>query len=127
MAEENKEIKQPTGGNLSQEQKIEFKKEGIEAQEKKETLPEETIVREQLRREIDMMELDEGLKDESAQKAKKIQVLGEEEKIKHLLALAKSQGVIFAINTAKQMNDPYILDIFHDILVREGYYKQFLK
>ena len=64
----------------------------------------------------------------AAEKAKKIQTLGEEEKIEHLLEITKDKGIAFAVRVAKQMNDPYVLDTFHDILVKEwASYKQFLK
>ena len=70
---------------------------------------------------------EENLKKESENKAKQIQVLGEEEKIENLLKLAKEKGVAYAVKVAQDMNDPYILDIFHDVLVREGMWKKFEK
>lgn len=86
---------------------------------------EDQIVREEIRRELELMDQDENLKKESQSKAKKIQVLGEEEKIEHLLQIAKEKGVAYAVKMAKDMKDPYILDIFHDVLVREGLWKKF--
>lgn len=107
------------------EQPIEF--EGPPAPEKKEVLSEEKIITDELRREIEMMEVDDKLKDEAKKKAQKIEFLGEKEKIEHLLEAVRKKGVVFAVNMAKEMKDPYILDIFHDILAREGYYKDFIK
>ncbi|MEK7541084.1 MAG: hypothetical protein AAB529_02520 [Patescibacteria group bacterium] len=128
MTDEKKEIKQPSGESLSPEQKIEFFQEGGKMVEKKITTKEETITKEALKREIDTIELNDELKSEAAEKAKKIQTLGEEEKIEHLLEIVKTQGITFAIKVAKQMNDPYVLDTFHDILVKEwASYKKFLK
>lgn len=128
MTEEKDEIKRPSGENLSPEQKIEFFQEGEKAAEKKEPTREETITKEALKREIDTMELNDDLKAEATEKAKKIQSLGEEEKIEHLLEITKDKGIAFAVKVAKQMNDPYVLDTFHDILVKEwASYKQFLK
>jgi len=95
------------------------------APERKETLPEEKIVADELRREIEMMKIDDKLKDEAKKKAQKIEFLGEKEKIEHLLELAREKGIVFAVNVAREMKDPYLLDIFHDILAREGYYKDF--
>jgi len=97
------------------------------APERKETLPEEKIVADELRREIEMMKIDDKLKDEAKKKAQKIEFLGEKEKIEHLLELAREKGIVFAVNVAREMKDPYLLDIFHDILAREGYYKDFTK
>lgn len=99
------------------------------AELKKEKLPpeEEEAIKQQIRREIEMMELTPELQDEAARKAKKIEFLGEKEKLEHLMSIAKERGVEFAVRVAKDMNDPYVLDIFHDILVKEGFYKKFLK
>src|SRR3990167_5266138 len=87
----------------------------------------EKIAEKGLKREIELMELDEGLKEEAEKKAKKIQFLAEDEKLENLLEIAKNKGVISAIETAKAMNDPYLLDTLHDILAKEGYYKKFEK
>jgi hypothetical protein len=126
--ERAKEIIQPSGESLSPEQKIEFSQEGVKPIEKKEITQEEVITREALRREIAEMEFSDDLKAEANEKAQKIQVLGEEEKIEHLLEIVKKRGVVFAIKTVERMNDPYILDTFHDILIKEwGFYKQFLR
>lgn len=91
----------------------------------KELTPQEKLVREEIGRELDLMNQDENLKKESENKAQKIQYLGDEEKLKNLLDLAKQKGVIFAVKVAKDMNDPYILDTFHDILVKEGLWKNY--
>ena len=88
---------------------------------------EQKLVPEALRREIELMEVDENLKEEAHKKAQKIRLLGEEEKIKNLLEIAKTKGVVAAIKTAKALNDPYLLDTLHDILAREGYYREFTK
>lgn len=126
--DKKEEIIQPQGESLSPEQKIEFSQEGVEPIEKKDFTQEEIITKEALRREIDKMEFSDDLKEEANKKAQKIQVLGEEEKIGHLLEIVKERGVVFAIKTAERMNDPYILDTFHDILIKEWvFYKQFLR
>lgn len=108
-------------------------RERISAEEKEELekreLPpeEEEAIHQQLRKEIEMMELSEELKAEAAQKAKKIEFLGEKEKMKRLIEIARERGVVFSVGVAKDMNDPYVLDTFHDLLVKEGFYKKFLK
>ncbi|MFH1968176.1 MAG: hypothetical protein ABIJ84_02220 [bacterium] len=109
------------------EQRIELEKDAGTVPEKREILEEEKLISEELKREIELMEMNEELKDEAKNKAKKIGFLGEKEKIERLLQIAREKGVVFAIQTAKAMNDPYLLDIFHDMLAREGYYKQFMK
>ena len=130
MTNEKKEIKQPSGESesLSPEQKIEFFQEGGKELIMKEQTKEESITKEALKREIDTMELNDSLKKEAYEKAKKIQTLGQEEKIEHLLEDAKVKGIVFSIKVAQQINDPYVLDTFHDILVKNwADYKQFLR
>lgn len=47
--------------------------------------------------------------------------------ISHLLDLAKAKGFVFAVESAKKTDDPYLLDLFHDILTRDELYKSFLR
>lgn len=86
---------------------------------------EDELIKEEIRRELELMDQDPNLKKETEDKTKKIQYLNEEEKIKTLLTLAQNKGVAYAIKVAKNMNDPYVLDTFHDALVKGGYYKKF--
>ncbi|MCX6722498.1 MAG: hypothetical protein NT094_00315 [Candidatus Staskawiczbacteria bacterium] len=90
--------------------------------EDKEISPYDKIVSGELRREIEMMELDDATRAEAEKKALKIEFLGEKEKIEHLLKMAKEKGIVFAIQVAKKMNEPYLLDILHDTLAQEGFY-----
>ena len=87
----------------------------------------EKNIADELRREIEIMEVDDNLKEEAKKKALKIEFLGEQEKIEHLVKIAREKGVVFAVKTAKETNDPYLLDILHDILAREGFYKNMTK
>jgi hypothetical protein len=109
------------------EQKIHFQRESAPLPENKEASQQEKLVSSELMREIELMEADENAKGQAKKKAEKIQFLGEEEKIEHLLQIAKEKGVAFAIQVARKMNDPYLLDVFHDVLAKEGYYKNFTK
>jgi len=95
--------------------------------EKKEVSPDDKIVSAELRKEIEMMELDDSTKAEAKKKAEKIEFLGEKEKIEHLLQIAREKGLVFAIQVARRMNEPYLLDILHDTLAQEGFYKDFSK
>ena len=88
---------------------------------------EEEAIKEELRKEIELMELSPELQGEAEQKAKKIEFLGEKEKLEGLLVFAKEKGIEFAVRVAKNMNDPYVLDIFHDMLLKQGFYKRFMK
>lgn len=105
------------------------KSQAVEEKElAKERLPveEEKAVQEQLEKEIKLMQLDEGLMAEANTETQKIEFFGEKEKLEHLLKIAKEKGLAFAINVAKNMNDPYILDSFHDLLLKQGFYQRFL-
>ena len=124
MADKKEQIKRP---EFSTKERGDFGKEAGPAPEKREISAEDKLVAEKLRKEIDMMELDDNLKDEAKQKAEKISYLAEDEKIKHLMQVAHEKGVVFAVKMAKSMNDPYLLDIFHDVLAREGLYQKFTK
>ena len=73
-----------------------------------------------------MMELDDKAKSEAEAKAEKIDFLCEKEKIERLLDIAREKGLVFAIQVARKMNEPYLLDILHDTLAQEGFYKDFL-
>jgi len=95
--------------------------------EKQELNKEDKIISEQLKREIELMDVDDDLKKRAEQKANKISFLADDKKLKNLLRVAKEKGVIFAIQVAKKMNDPFLLDTLHDTLAREGYYKDFIK
>lgn|GEM_PF-2445569 len=115
-----KELLQEAEGGKGVGQRFEHEKtEYVE----KEISAEEKLIREEVSRELKLMEQDEDLKKESENKAKKIQYLGDEEKLENLLKIAKDKGVVFAVKVAKNMNDPYILDTFHDLLVKEGLWK----
>jgi len=111
----------------SGERAVEWKKERESAQEKKEISPDEKIISEELKREIELMQVDDNLKKQAEQKAAKIQFLADDDKLKKLLEIAREKGIIFAVKVAKSMNDPYLLDTLHDILAKEGYYQNFLK
>ena len=119
-----KEISPQEKGTPSGEQAIHFEQEGVKIPERKEISPDEKVVSDELRREIEMMEMDDKTKDEAKAKADKIEFLGEKEKIEHLLQMAREKGVVFAVQVAIKMGDSYILDILHDVLSQEGFYKK---
>jgi hypothetical protein len=45
------------------------------------------------------------------------------DKIRHLLLLAQDKGILYALKIAEKTNDPLLIDLFHDILIKEGIYK----
>jgi hypothetical protein len=80
----------------------------------------------ELRREIDIMEANPALKKDAEIEKGKIGFLDQEKKLEYLLKLAKDKGLVFAIQIARKMGDPFILDLLHDTLAKEGYFKDFL-
>ena len=93
-----------------------------EIQEKE--IPTNKEVRE-LREKIEKTDLDDHLKVQVQSHVNDVNSLAGENRLKKLMEIAKIKGVIFAVNIAKKMNDPYILDMLHDSLAKEGYYKNF--
>jgi hypothetical protein len=79
-----------------------------------------------LRNEIKEMQLEPSLVKEAEKKEKKIEFLGQKGKLEQLMRLANEKGVEFAVKVAKNMGDPYILDLFHDLLIKEGFYRNIL-
>ena len=127
MNKKDEQIKNPEGQMPISEGVARPEREGVRIPEQKEVSRSDSIVSAELRREIEMMELDDNLKAEAKKKAEKIEFLGEKEKIEHLLETAREKGLVFAIQVARRMNEPYLLDILHDTLAQEGYYKDFTK
>lgn len=86
--------------------------------------PEET---EKLREKIEKTDLSDMLKIQARGQADDIKSLDDKKKVEKLFQIAKKKGVIYAIHIAKKMNNPYVLDTLHDILAKEGHYKEFIR
>jgi len=82
------------------------------------------MVRQELMREIEAMDTDPSLAKETEDKARSLGSFAADKILEHLLQIARDKGVVYAIKVANQMNDPFILDTFHDLLAKEGYYKK---
>jgi len=86
-------------------------------------LEEDRIVRDQLEKEVLRMHGHPELEEEAKEEALKIKELNIEERLKRLLDIAKVKGMVMAVRVCKEMNDPYLLDLFHDTLASGGHYK----
>ncbi len=97
--------------------------------EKEKPLTEEETrrIKEKYEEEFKKMKLSPDMEEEAKEEAKQIKTLEKEGKINRLLNIAKEKGVYFAVKVAENMNDPYTLDILHDILAKDAFYKRFLK
>lgn len=94
------------------------------------TLEKEPLESEDLKavkEKLEIAALGESVKPQVQSQAQDLKDLDDEKKIKKLLELAKTKGVVYAIGVAKKLDDPYVLDMLHDALAKEGYYKSFLK
>ena len=96
-------------------------------EKEKSSIDPESVSGEQLRKQIEEAHLDDASHQSAKNQATNLQQLEERQKLDQLLAIANKKGVVYAVNVAKKMNDPYLLDTLHDILAKEGYYKNFLK
>jgi hypothetical protein len=47
--------------------------------------------------------------------------------IKYLLTLAEKNGLEYSIKEARGKNDPFLLDTYHDVLIKDGKYKKIIK
>ena len=109
-------------------EKIEIAEREIEEGKEIETSPEEErAIREKLEKEVEMIESTPQLQEEAEDKAQKIKKLDAEGKLRGLFGLAQTKGIPFAVATVRAMNDAYMLDVFHDLLIKDGYYKKFTK
>lgn len=46
-------------------------------------------------------------------------------KIKKFLIIAETKGLMKSINIVKKTNDPYLIDLYHDILCKDDLYLKF--
>ncbi len=103
--------------------------DGVESKEVFEVkeLSKDNLEHKEVRKKLETMDLDDGLKAQVQSTVRGIKDLKAEEKVQHLLKVAEQKGVIFAVQAAKKMDDSYVLDALHDALAAEGLYKEFLK
>ncbi len=124
-------------GNIANKGSIEKAAEGrnqetrqtqeTKIEQKEIPIREEEIIKKEIREHFKKIRLDPRIGKDVKKKLKRIKAHNEEEKIKFLLNIAQEKGLSFSIGVAKKMNDSYILDVFHDILIKNGLYKKFLK
>ncbi len=87
----------------------------------------ERIIEEKFKEEYKKMQKVPGLEEEIKKEAQEVKKLKKQGKVSRLLKLAEEKGLFFAIAVARKMETPYILDILHDILAQNEFYKKFLK
>lgn len=77
-----------------------------------------------LKQELEKIELPEREKLKAEKVADTMREMQLEGKLNRLFDLAGSQGVPFAIETARKINDACLLDLFHDKLIERGLHKK---
>ncbi|MCD6232830.1 hypothetical protein J7J81_00385 [bacterium] len=105
-----------------------FNKEG--KQEEKEKIKfseEEKTLKKELEEKIAKMEIPPTEIEKARKEIEKMQRKTVEGKIKHLLQIAATKGLSLAIATANATGDPFLIDTFHDILSKNGLFKEYLK
>ena len=127
MIDNKDELRPPEKISQNPEQVVPFKREQEKTFEKQESTIDDRIVSAELRREMEMLAADPTKEKDAEIQREKISYLGEKEKIEHLLQIAREKGLVFAIPVARKMGEPYLLDLLHDSLAREGFYQDFTK
>jgi len=95
--------------------------------EKRELTEQEKETRKELEKEIKKVKLSPQAKVQAQKQAEDIKKGTVQGKIQHLLDLSQSQGLAYAVEVVRKMDDPYLLDLFHDTLVKEGLFRKFLE
>jgi len=103
------------------------KLEGEEAIKKRELSEEERVEKEKLKEEIEKLSISPEKEIEALKEAEEIKERDAEGKIKYLLNLAQDKGLDYSIKVAEKTGDALLIDLFHDILVKEGLFRKFLK
>lgn len=95
---------------------LEFKEAGLSPEKQKEILKDvvsekiQAIQPSQVSRQV-------------AQKTQELQEQPKERQIQILTEMAFEKGVVYAVEIAKNLDNPYLLDEFHDVLIDQLYNK----
>ena len=113
----NKEI-------LELEKKLAEKKQEL-TERKEGEKTEKDIIREIVKEKIQQTAISSpsAIPQQIAKKAKEIESEPKERQIQLLVNLAFEKGIVQAVEVAKGLNNPYLLDELHDVLVDEYYNK----
>lgn len=96
-------------------------------EKKAESRPEQEENISEKRKEIEeeiAKKLSPELQEQAKKEAKSVENLDEQGKLERLLRIAQDRGIDFAVGVAKDMNDPYILDTFHDRIIEKSMQKE---
>ncbi len=98
-----------------------YQEKGISLEEERKEKPEEELAPPKFISSVEQEAVDDLKKEEETKK------LTVKRKIKHLLAIAEKKGLQYSIKKAQKENDPFLLDIYHDVLAKDGSFKRIVK
>jgi len=117
----SKRIENP---NFEIESDLEVNREGVESSQ--EIFGEkERVLRDKIEKERAIADLHAKDQTSVKQNVNQAKTLDSSGKLKYLMDLASEKGVFYAVEIAKKLNDPYVLDVFHDNLASNEQYKNF--
>lgn len=64
---------------------------------------------------------------EAKKETVKIKKMDSQGKLQRLLVIARDKGVVFAVKVARDLGDPYALDMLHDVLAKDENYKKLMQ
>lgn len=65
--------------------------------------------------------------DEASKAASELLTLDDRAQLSELIKLAFTKGVIFSLNVGRKLQNPLVLDTFHDLLASDDLYYRFIK
>lgn len=101
--------------------------EGIEDAREKEGDKEERETREEIAAELEKVKLSPQAKAQTQKQADDMQKESEQGKVQRLLEITEEQGLVYAVEVAKKMNNHLLLDKFHDALVENKLFRKYLE
>lgn len=82
--------------------------------------------RKELEEELKKLEITYQEKIEAQREAERLRKEEAKKQIERLFSIAQEKGLSYAIEVAKSMKDPFILDLFHDLLAQNQTFRRFL-
>jgi hypothetical protein len=103
-----------------------IKIEGVEGAREVKENKEEKEAREEIAKELEKVKLSPQIKTQTQKQADDIKDESEQGKVERLLEIAETQGLVYAVEVAKKMDSPLLLDKFHDVLAQNKLFKKYL-
>jgi len=82
--------------------------------------------KEQIKKELEELEISSELKQEIEKVSSKFSGLADEKKISYLVEVAFEKGPCFAFALARKYGDYFLIDLLHDILAKDNLYERLI-